>query len=94
MVTENRDESRKWIRVSEAAAEIGKDKQTLMRWAKRSVNPLEVFRDAGGKTPYTTREALDRCRVYVGGQSTVQPKANPAHEAAMRYLREVCGMNV
>lgn len=91
MVDSNRDESLGWIPMSVAAVMVRKSEKTLMRWTKREANRLECFHV--GKTPHTTREALERVRVFANG-SAPAAQANPAHEAAMRYLREVCGMKV
>ncbi len=77
--------------MSVAAVMVRKSEKTLMRWTKRQANPLQCFHV--GKTPHTTRDALERIRVFSNGQPATQ-QANPAHEAAMRYLREVCGMKV
>lgn len=74
-----------------AAHMLNKSEKTLMKWTKRATNRLEFFHC--GKTPYTTREAIERVRVFKNGEP--QPRStNPAHEAAIKYLREVCGMNV
>ncbi len=89
MVDINQDTSLGWIPMSVAAVMVRKSEKTLMRWTKRSVNRLECFHY--GKTPHTTRAALERVRVFTNGQAAAT-QANPAHEAAMRYLREVCGL--
>ena len=73
--------------IGKLAAELGKSYSAVIRWTKRSINPLKM--KPIGKTPCTTRVAFQR---FVDGGFSAPERnidSHPGQEAEEAVLRRM-----